>query len=344
MKKSDFNFDLPSELIAQAPLVGRSDSRLLVVPQHSTGFEDRQFSNILEYVDAGDLLVFNDTRVIPARLYGQKQTGGQVEILIERLLPAQQVRAQIGASKAPKPGSTISLNDGTVMTVLSVDNGFYQLQFETDEPVETVLNRLGKMPLPRYIQRAADASDESRYQTVFAKHAGAVAAPTAGLHFDEALLDTLKQKGVQFGHITLHVGAGTFQPMRSDHVKDHVMHSEWLNVGAELCQQMLETRARGNRIIAVGTTVVRALETASVDGVVHPFAGDTQIFIFPGYRIRSVDAMITNFHLPESTLLMLVSAFAGKQRIFDAYQYAIVQKYRFFSYGDAMMLFPQDHS
>ncbi len=344
MKKSDFSFDLPTELIAQAPLQGRSDSRLLVVPQNSTGFEDRQFSDILDYVNAGDLLVFNDTRVIPARLYGQKQTGGQVEILIERLLPAQQVRAQIGASKAPKPGSTISLNDGTVMTVLSVDNGFYQLQFETDEPVETVLNRLGKMPLPPYIQRAADASDESRYQTVFAKHAGAVAAPTAGLHFDEALLDMLKQKGLQFGHITLHVGAGTFQPMRAEHVKDHVMHSEWLNVGAELCQQMLETRSRGNRIIAVGTTVVRALESASVNGVVHPFAGDTQIFIFPGYKIRSVDAMITNFHLPESTLLMMVSAFTGKQRIFDAYEYAIAQKYRFFSYGDAMLLFSQDHT
>ncbi len=344
MKKSDFSYDLPTELIAQAPLQGRSDSRLLVVPQNSTGFEDRQFSDILDYMNAGDLLVFNDTRVIPARLYGQKQTGGQVEILIERLLPAQQVRAQIGASKAPKPGSTISLNDGTVMTVLSVDNGFYQLQFETDEPVETVLNRLGKMPLPPYIQRTADASDESRYQTVFAKHAGAVAAPTAGLHFDEALLDTLKQKGVQFGHITLHVGAGTFQPMRAEHVKDHVMHSEWLNVGAELCQQMLETRVRGNRIIAVGTTVVRALESASVNGVVHPFAGDTQIFIFPGYKIRSVDALITNFHLPESTLLMMVSAFTGKHRIFDAYEYAIAQKYRFFSYGDAMMLFPQDQS
>jgi S-adenosylmethionine:tRNA ribosyltransferase-isomerase len=341
MKKSDFSFELPAELIAQAPLQGRSDSRLLIVPQNATSFEDRQFSNILDYVNAGDLLVFNDTRVIPARLYGQKQTGGQVEILIERLLPGQQVRAQIGASKAPKLGSIIALNDGTELTVLSRDGGFYLLQFNTSEPIEMVLNRLGKMPLPPYIQRDADASDESRYQTVFAKHAGAVAAPTAGLHFDEALLDALKAKGVQFGHITLHVGAGTFQPMRAEHVKDHVMHSEWLNVGAELCQQMLECRARGHRIIAVGTTVVRALESASVNGVVHPFAGDTQIFIFPGYKIRSVDALITNFHLPESTLLMLVSAFAGKQRIFDAYQYAVAQKYRFFSYGDAMLLFPQ---
>ncbi len=344
MKKSDFNFNLPNELIAQAPLQGRSDSRLLIVPQNSTGFEDRQFSDILDYVSPGDLLVFNDTRVIPARLYGQKQTGGQVEILIERLLPAQQVRAQIGASKAPKPGSSIRLGDGTELTVLQRDEGFYQLQFNTDEPVEMVLNRLGKMPLPPYIQRDANASDYSRYQTVFAKHAGAVAAPTAGLHFDESLLSALKQKGVDFGHITLHVGAGTFQPMRADHVKDHVMHSEWLNVGAELCQQMAETRARGNRIIAVGTTVVRALESASVDGVVHPLAGDTQIFIFPGYKIRSVDALITNFHLPESTLLMMVSAFAGKQRIFDAYHYAIAQKYRFFSYGDAMLLFPQGAS
>lgn len=342
MKKSDFTFDLPVELIAQAPLQGRSDSRLLIVPPASGAFEDRQFSDILDYVNPGDLLVFNDTRVIPARLYGQKQTGGQVEILIERLLPGQQVRAQIGASKAPKPGSRIHLNDGTELSVLQRDEGFYQLQFNTDEPVETVLNRLGKMPLPPYIQRAADASDESRYQTVFAKHAGAVAAPTAGLHFDEALLEALKQKGVHFGHVTLHVGAGTFQPMRADHVKDHVMHSEWLNVGAELCQQMSETRARGKRIIAVGTTVVRALESASVEGEVHPFAGDTRIFIFPGYKIRSVDALITNFHLPESTLLMLVSAFSGKQRVFDAYRYAIEQQYRFFSYGDAMLLFPQD--
>ncbi|MBP7370512.1 MAG: tRNA preQ1(34) S-adenosylmethionine ribosyltransferase-isomerase QueA, partial [Arenimonas sp.] len=268
MKKSDFNFDLPTELIAQMPLAERTDSRLLVVPNQSVAFEDRKFSDILDYVEPGDLLVFNDTRVIPARLFGQKQTGGQVEILIERLLPAQQVRAQIGASKAPKPGSFITLQDGTVLTVVHRDQGFYQLQFNTNEPVEMVLNRLGKMPLPPYIQRDANASDESRYQTVFAKHAGAVAAPTAGLHFDEGLLAALRQKGVHIGHVTLHVGAGTFQPMRADHVKDHVMHSEWLNVGAELCQQMAETRARGNRIIAVGTTVVRALESASVDGVV----------------------------------------------------------------------------
>ena len=340
MKKSDFHFDLPPELIAQAPLPDRSDSRLLLVPPGDVPFQDRQFRDLPELLQAGDLLIFNDTRVIPARLYGQKQTGGQVEILIERLLPDQCVRAQVGASKSPKAGSGITLTDGTVLTVLGRDDEFYRLRFETEEPVETVLNRLGRMPLPPYIQRDADADDDTRYQTVFARHAGAVAAPTAGLHFDEALLTQLQAKGVQIGHITLHVGAGTFQPMRAEHLKDHVMHSEWLNVGAELCAQIAATKARGGRVIAVGTTVLRALETAIVDGTVKPFAGDTQIFIFPGYRIRSIDALITNFHLPESTLLMLVSAFAGKDRIFAAYRHAVDQQYRFFSYGDAMLLHP----
>lgn len=338
MKKSDFTFELPPELIAQAPLPNRSDSRLLVVPPGTEAFEDRHFRDITGFLNDGDLLVFNDTRVIPARLFGRKDSGGEVEILIERLLPDQQVRAQIGASKSPKPGGRIVLDDGTSLRIIERDGGFYRLQFETAEAVETLLNRLGKMPLPPYIQRAADSADETRYQTVFAKHAGAVAAPTAGLHFDEALLQRLQANGVQFGHITLHVGAGTFQPMRSEHVKDHVMHSEWLNVGAELCAQIAATKARGGRVIAVGTTVLRALETAIVDGTVRPFAGDTSIFIFPGYRIRSADALITNFHLPESTLLMLVSAFAGKDRILDAYRHAVAQRYRFFSYGDAMLL------
>ena len=342
MKKSDFHFDLPPELIAQAPLPNRSDSRLLLVPPGDAAFEDRRFRDLTDLLRPGDLLVFNDTRVIPARLYGRKQTGGEVEILIERLLPGQEARAQIGASKSPKPGSGITLQEGTRITVLGRDGGFYHLRFETEEPVETVLNRIGKLPLPPYIQRAADADDDSRYQTVFARHAGAVAAPTAGLHFDEALLAELAAKGVQSGHVTLHVGAGTFQPMRAEHVKDHVMHSEWLNVGAELCARIQATRAAGGRVIAVGTTVLRALESAIVDGEVRPFAGDTQIFIFPGYRIRSIDALITNFHLPESTLLMLVSAFAGKDRIFAAYRHAVAQRYRFFSYGDAMLLFPGD--
>ena len=320
----------------------RSDSRLLLVPPGAAAFEDRRFRDLTDLLRPGDLLVFNDTRVIPARLYGRKQTGGEVEILIERLLPGQEARAQIGASKSPKPGSGITLQDGTRITVLGRDGGFYLLRFETEEPVETVLNRIGKLPLPPYIQRAADADDDSRYQTVFARHAGAVAAPTAGLHFDEALLAALAAKGVQVGHVTLHVGAGTFQPMRAEHVKDHVMHREWLNVGAELCARIQATRAAGGRVVAVGTTVLRALESAMADGEVRPFAGDTQIFIFPGYRIRSIDALVTNFHLPESTLLMLVSAFAGKDRIFAAYRHAVAQRYRFFSYGDAMLLFPGD--
>ena len=340
MKKSDFHFDLPPELIAQAPLPDRSDSRLLLVPPGDVPFQDRQFRDLPELLQAGDLLIFNDTRVIPARLYGQKQTGGQVEILIERLLPDQCVRAQVGASKSPKAGSGITLTDGTLLTVLGREEEFYRLRFDTEEPVETVLNRLGKMPLPPYIQRDADADDDTRYQTVFARHAGAVAAPTAGLHFDQEILTQLQAKDVQLGHITLHVGAGTFQPMRAENLKDHVMHSEWLNVGADLCAQIAAAKARGGRVIAVGTTVLRALETAIVDGTVKPFAGDTQIFIFPGYRIRSIDALITNFHLPESTLLMLVSAFAGKDRIFAAYRHAVDQQYRFFSYGDAMLLHP----
>ncbi|MFN5702781.1 MAG: tRNA preQ1(34) S-adenosylmethionine ribosyltransferase-isomerase QueA, partial [Gammaproteobacteria bacterium] len=323
---------------AQDARAERSASRLVrLLPAGSC--EDLAFAGLPELLGPGDLLVVNDTRVIPARLYGQKQTGGQVEILIERLLPDQCVRAQVGASKSPKAGSGITLTDGTLLTVLGREEEFYRLRFDTEEPVETVLNRLGKMPLPPYIQRDADADDDTRYQTVFARHAGAVAAPTAGLHFDQEILTQLQAKDVQLGHITLHVGAGTFQPMRAENLKDHVMHSEWLNVGAELCAQIAATKARGGRVIAVGTTVLRALETAIVDGTVKPFAGDTQIFIFPGYRIRSIDALITNFHLPESTLLMLVSAFAGKDRIFAAYRHAVSQQYRFFSYGDAMLLY-----
>ena len=344
MKRSDFNYHLPPQLIAQHPPPERSASRLLVLDTANGAVSHHRFCDLPDFLKSTDLLVLNDTRVIPARLYGRKDSGGQVEILIERLLSDQQVRAQIGASKAPKPGSRIVLTDGTALTVIGRDDSFYLLRFNTDEPVETVLNRIGKMPLPPYIQRAADSADETRYQTVFARHAGAVAAPTAGLHFDETLLDRIKAKGIEFGHITLHVGAGTFQPMRSDELKAHKMHSEWLNVGAELCAQIAATKAAGGRIIAVGTTVLRALETAIQDGIVKPFAGDTAIFIFPGYRICSADALITNFHLPESTLLMLVSAFAGKQRIFDAYRHAVAQRYRFFSYGDAMLLYNGDRA
>jgi S-adenosylmethionine:tRNA ribosyltransferase-isomerase len=340
MKKSDFQFELPTELIAQAPLPERSASRLLVVPPAPAAFADCMIRELPSFLREGDLMVFNDTRVVPARLYGAKETGGRVEILLERITGTAEVRAQIGASKSPKPNSRIVLEDGTELTVLGRDDEFYRLRFETQEPLEDVLQRAGHMPLPPYIHRDADISDDERYQTVFAKHTGAVAAPTAGLHFDEALLAALREKGVEFGQVTLHVGAGTFQPMRAERLAEHVMHREWLNVGAALCQQVARVRANGGRVIAVGTTVVRSLETALRDGELRPFAGDTQIFIFPGYKIRSVDAMLTNFHLPESTLLMLVSAFAGRERILAAYRHAVEQRYRFFSYGDAMLLFP----
>ena len=340
LKKSDFHYDLPPELIAQAPLPERSASRLLVVPTGDAAYADRQVRDLPEYLRAGDLLVFNDTRVIPARLHGHKDSGGRVEILLERITGAHEALAQVGASKTPKAGGRIVLDEGTAVTVLGREGEFFRLRFETAEPLEALLQRAGRMPLPPYIQREAGAADAERYQTLFAREPGAVAAPTAGLHFDEPLLAALRGKGVAFGHVTLHVGAGTFQPMRADSVHDHVMHSEWLNVGAELCAQVARTRAAGGRVVAVGTTVVRALESAMRDGELRPFAGDTRIFIFPGHPVRSVDALLTNFHLPESTLMMLVSAFAGRERILAAYAHAVRERYRFFSYGDAMLLFP----
>ncbi len=338
MKKSDFNYDLPPELIAQAPLPERSASRLLVVPPGDAPFDDRHVRDLPQLLRKGDLLVFNDTRVIPARLFGQKASGGRVEILIERLLPDNEARAQVGASKSPKPGSRIALDGGGEAEVLGRDGEFYRLRFHVDDVLESWLQKVGRLPLPPYIQREAGANDDERYQTVFARELGAVAAPTAGLHFDDALLAQLRTLGVEFGHVTLHVGAGTFQPVRVDNIHEHKMHSEWLNVGAELVQQVRRTRANGGRVVAVGTTVLRALESAMKNGELHPFSGETQIFIFPGYKIRSVDMLVTNFHLPESTLLMLVSAFAGKERIFAAYAHAVREKYRFFSYGDAMLL------
>ena len=339
MKKSDFHYDLPEALIAQAPLPERSASRLLLVPPGDAAFDDLGMRDLPSLLQPGDLLVFNDTRVIPARLFGNKATGGRVEILIERLLANNEARAQLGVSKPPQPGSRIALDAGGEAEVLAREEaGFWQLRFHLPEPLENWLLHAGRLPLPPYIQRQPGADDAERYQTVFAREIGAVAAPTAGLHFDDALLDALRERGVQFGHVTLHVGAGTFQPMRVDDIREHRMHSEWINVGAELVQQVRRTRAEGGRVIAIGTTVLRALESALVDGELQPFAGETSIFIFPGYRIRSVDALLTNFHLPESTLLMLVSAFAGKERIFAAYEHAVRECYRFFSYGDAMLL------
>jgi S-adenosylmethionine:tRNA ribosyltransferase-isomerase len=340
LKKSDFHFELPSELIAQTPLAERSGSRMLLLDAASDRLEDRQFRDLSQFLRSGDLLIFNDTRVLPARVFGRKDSGGEVEVLVERLLGGQDIKAQVRASKTPRIGTSLILADDVRVEVLGRDDEFFRLRFDSSEPVERILMRIGHMPLPPYVRRAADVSDQNRYQTVFAREPGAVAAPTAGLHFDDAMLAQLTAQGVQFGHITLHVGAGTFQPMRVDSVHEHRMHSEWLNVGAELCDKIRRTRAAGGRVIAVGTTVVRALESAQRDGEVMPFAGETQIFIFPGYTIRSVDALLTNFHLPESTLLMLVSAFAGRERVLAAYRHAVAQRYRFFSYGDAMLIFP----
>jgi S-adenosylmethionine:tRNA ribosyltransferase-isomerase len=342
LKKSDFHYDLPPGLIAQAPLPERSASRLLLVPPAPAAFEDRVVRELPALLREGDLLVFNDTRVIQARVFGRKQSGGKVEILVERLLPGNEARVQLGASKPSRAGTRIVLDGGGEAEVLGREGEFYRLRFHVGGALDEWLQVAGRLPLPPYIQRTPDASDAARYQTVFAREPGAVAAPTAGLHFDEALLDALRARGVEFGHVTLHVGAGTFQPVRVDDLGEHRMHSEWLNVGARLVEQVRRTRARGGRVVAVGTTVVRALESAiGADGGLRPYAGETTIFILPGYRIRSVDALLTNFHLPESTLLMMVSAFAGRERIFAAYAHAVRERYRFFSYGDAMLLFPE---
>ncbi|MBX3726408.1 MAG: tRNA preQ1(34) S-adenosylmethionine ribosyltransferase-isomerase QueA [Xanthomonadales bacterium] len=338
MKRTDFHFDLPPALIAQAPLLGRSDARLLHLPADGD-LADRAIRDLPDLLSPGDLLVFNDTRVLPARLHARKRTGGVAEILVERLLGGAEVRALLGVSKKPRPGDRLDLEDGSQVEVLGRDGAFFHLRFADDLPLAERLERLGHMPLPPYIARDDDAADRERYQTVFARAPGAVAAPTAGLHFDQALLDALRERGVETGAITLHVGAGTFQPVRVDDIREHRMHSEWLEVDAALCERIAATRARGGRVVAVGTTVVRALESARQGGPApRPFAGETTIFIHPGYRFASVDLLLTNFHLPESTLLMLVSAFAGRERVLAAYGHAVRQRYRFFSYGDAMLV------
>jgi S-adenosylmethionine:tRNA ribosyltransferase-isomerase len=341
LKKSDFHYELPIELIAQRPLPERSASRLLVVDAARQALTDRMFADLPGLLRPGDLLVFNDTRVLPARLFGRKSTGGAVEIMLERITGTHTASAMLGVSKKPRAGSLIELDDGTPVRVLGRDGQFFELRFECPEPLEKLLLRIGHMPLPPYIARPDDARDSERYQTVYARRPGAVAAPTAGLHFDAPLLDALRERGIDSGYVTLHVGAGTFQPVRAEEVEDHEMHREWLNVGAELVEKIRRARARGGRVIAVGTTVVRALEAARGErGEVEPFAGETRIFIFPGYRITSVDGLVTNFHLPESTLLMLVAAFAGREFVLSAYRHAVGQRYRFYSYGDAMLVFP----
>ena len=338
MRVTDFDYTLPSELIAQYPLPQRSSSRLLVLEAMPHKITDRHFVELPTLLRAGDLLVFNDTRVIPARVFGRKATGGRVELLVERVLDAQRVLAHVRASIAPKPGSELLLDGDVRVQVVARHEALFELCFDDSRPVFDILQAIGHIPLPPYIQRADEHADQERYQTVFARNDGAVAAPTAGLHFDQAMLDQLALQGVEFAHVTLHVGAGTFQPVRVEDLKDHHMHAEFVDVSAQVCTQVANTRARGGRVIAVGTTCVRSLESAAQGGTLAPFCGDTRLFITPGYEFKAVDALITNFHLPRSTLLMLVSAFAGHENVMLAYHHAVEQKYRFFSYGDAMFL------
>ena len=337
MKRTEFNYQLPPGLIAQRPLEQRSASRLLCLDRQSGGLNDRQFKDLPSLLEPGDLLVFNNTKVIPARLFGHKTSGGRVEILVERLLNTQECLAQVRASKSPKPGAELVLDDGSQLRVLARQDGFFQLQ-SIGTGLMDLLQRLGHMPLPPYIAREDNDADRRRYQTVFAESPGAVAAPTAGLHFDRALLDQLSDSGIESTTVTLHVGAGTFQPVRVDNIEDHQMHAEWLEVSRSACEAITAAKTRSGRVVAVGTTAVRSLETAAQGGSLAPYSGDSSIFIYPPYRFRVVDALVTNFHLPESTLLMLVSAFAGREKILAAYRHAVEQEYRFFSYGDAMLL------
>ncbi len=336
MRVADFHFELPEALIARHPLAERRASRLLVLDGVSGSLTHRGFGDLLEYLRPGDLMVFNNTRVIPARLFGQKASGGKLEVLVERVLDSHRVLAHVRSSKSPKPGSTILLDGGGEAQMLARHDALFELRFA--EEVLPLLERVGHMPLPPYIDRPDDAADRERYQTVYAERAGAVAAPTAGLHFDQDLLAAIAEKGVESAFVTLHVGAGTFQPVRAERIEDHHMHSEWLEVGQDVVDAVAACRARGGRVIAVGTTSVRSLESAARDGVLRPFNGDTDIFIYPGRPFHVVDAMVTNFHLPESTLLMLVSAFAGYPETMAAYQSAVAEGYRFFSYGDAMFI------
>jgi S-adenosylmethionine:tRNA ribosyltransferase-isomerase len=338
MLRSDFHYDLPEALIARYPAPRRSDSRLLHLDGRTGALFDRRFTDLPSLLRAGDLLVFNDTRVIPARLHGRKETGGRVEILLERVLGGGRALVQLRSSKPPAPGARIELPGEACATVLGRDEDFWLLEFAADPAA--VFERHGEMPLPPYLHRPAEERDRERYQTVYARVPGAVAAPTAGLHFDEALLAACSGAGVARAQVTLHVGAGTFQPVRVDDVGAHRMHAEQATVPRATCEAVAACRQRGGRVVAVGTTAVRALESAAQGGRLAPYAGDTRLFITPGFRFRVVDALVTNFHLPESTLLMLVSAFAGRARVLAAYRHAVAQGYRFFSYGDAMFVEP----
>lgn len=334
---SDFNFELPDELVASYPLAERSASRLFCVEGNTGHFAHKQFTDIVSLISPDDLIVFNNTKVIPARLYGKKETGGQVEILVDRIIESHRCLAHIRASKSPRANSLLQVHD-VCFKVLGRHDDLYELQCLSEEYLVDVLEKIGNIPIPNYFKRAADESDVSRYQTVYAEHKGSVAAPTAGLHFDENILQALAEKGIQTAFVTLHVGAGTFAPVRENDITKHRMHSEYAHVSEDVCEKVRATKQRGGRVIAVGTTSVRSLETASLSGEIRPFSGITDIFIYPGFQFHCVDAMVTNFHWPQSSLLMLVSAFAGYDHMMRAYQEAIAQKYRFYSYGDAMFL------
>ncbi|MGH8120253.1 MAG: tRNA preQ1(34) S-adenosylmethionine ribosyltransferase-isomerase QueA [Gammaproteobacteria bacterium] len=338
MQRDEFSYSLPTELIAQFPSSERGASRLLCLDTAEECLADRQFAEFAELLSVDDLLVFNDTRVLPARLYGHKTTGGRVEIMVERVLDAHSFLAQMRYSKIPQPGSRIVLGEDVTLEVKDRNGDMFTLEAPGELTVLTIIEELGHVPLPPYIKRGDAIVDRERYQTVYARQPGAVAAPTAGLHFTRAMLRAITDRGIRTGFLTLHVGAGTFQPLRTRTIEEHRMHSELLYVSAELCAEVEAARKRGGRVVTVGTTAVRGLETAGRTGSVQPFAGDTDIFIYPGFDFKIVDALLTNFHLPESTLLMLVCAFAGKERVMRAYEHAIAQKYRFYSYGDAMFI------
>jgi S-adenosylmethionine:tRNA ribosyltransferase-isomerase len=349
MRVADFSFDLPEELIARYPKANRSSSRLMTLNGNSGVLNDERFTDLVSHVKAGDLLVFNNTRVIPARMFGQKASGGKLEVLVERLLDEHRVLAHIRCSKSPKPGSEILLEGKVKVTMVARHDALFELKFHGEQSVLSILDEVGHMPLPPYIDRPDEDSDRERYQTVYNEKPGAVAAPTAGLHFDDALMAALKAKGVDFAFVTLHVGAGTFQPVKVEEIADHIMHAEYVEVPASVVTQIEQTKANGGKVIAVGTTSVRSLESAAKVAkeqgkAFSEFYGDTDIFITPGYEFQIVDSLITNFHLSESTLLMLVSAFAGYDNIIAAYQHAVAQQYRFFSYGDAMLLTKRDHN
>lgn len=338
MQLSDFYFELPDELIARYPLEKRSSSRLLCLEGNSGAIEHRVFSELLDRVEAGDLLVFNDTRVIPARLFGQKASGGKVEMLVERVTGERSALVHLRSSRSPKPGAELEFEGGIKARVVGRQEALFELEFEISTTLIEALEAHGHMPLPPYMKREDQSTDRERYQTVYNRKPGAVAAPTAGLHFDDELLSALQAKGVNLCFVTLHVGAGTFQPVKVDNILEHQMHAEYIEVSEAACEAVKATQRAGKRVIAVGTTSVRCLETAAAGGEIQPYFGDTRIFIYPGFRYRVVDALVTNFHLPESTLLMLVSAFAGYENVMNAYKEAVAEAYRFFSYGDAMFI------